>query len=254
LLNTPTAIITGASRGLGAVFAKSLAKTGYRLVLIARSLDDLKTQIKDYPDPKDHLALKADLLEPACLEEVIPKALDFLGPLSLVFHAAGGGLGFSNPFLTNEEFTKLFQLNLGSVAEINRLVIPTLKEQHSGNLVHVGSIASYEATGSVGYNTTKSALSSYVRTIGRELAPHGIIATGILPGGFISPGNAMDRLKARNPEGYQNFIKERLPRGKMGTAEELIPILKFLSSKEAAMMSGCMVPIDGGEGKSFFAR
>ena len=115
----------------------------------------------------------------------------------------------------------------------------------------MGSIASAEGVGSVGYNTIKAALAAYVRSIGKELAPHGVIATGIMPGGFISPGNAMSRLKEGNLNAYEEFIKQRLPRGKMGLAEELLPLINFLCSSKAGMMSGCMVPIDGAEGKAY---
>ena len=58
----------------------------------------------------------------------------------------------------------------------------------------------------------------------------------------------MERLLERNPEAYADFIQTRLPRGKMGEAQELIPLLKYLASPEASMMAGCVVPIDAGEG------
>ena len=126
-----------------------------------------------------------------------------------------------------------------------------MKGKRSGNLVHVGSIASSEGVGSVGYNTVKAGLAAYVRTLGRELAPHNIVATGILPGGFTAPSNAMERLKAKNPEAYEQFISERLPRGYMGEAKEIIPLLILLCSEDASMMAGCLVPIDAGEGRAY---
>ena len=154
----------------------------------------------------------------------------------------------------HEDFLKLFTLNLGAAAEINRLVAPEMKERRAGNLVHVGSIASSEGVGSVGYNTVKAALAAYVRSLGRELSRFNVIVTGILPGGFISPGNAMARLQENNPEAYRRFIEERLPRRIMGDAKELIPMLVILCSEDASMMGGCMVPIDAGEGVSYLAQ
>jgi len=130
-------------------------------------------------------------------------------------------------------------------------VAPEMKERRSGNLVHVGSIASSEGVGSVGYNTVKAALAAYVRSLGRELNRFNVIATGILPGGFISPGNAMARLQEANPEAYGSFIDDRLPRQIMGDAEELIPMLLLLCSEGASMMGGCLVPIDAGEGRAY---
>ena len=197
------------------------------------------------------MSIPVDLLEKEAIEPAIQKAQAFLGRIDVVLHAAGGGLGLKDDFLKHEDFLKLFALNLGSAAEINRLVAPEMKERRSGNLVHVGSIASSEGVGSVGYNTVKAALAAYVRSLGRELNRFSVIATGILPGGFISPGNSMARLQEANPEAYRKFTEERLPRRVMGDAGELIPMLALLCSENASMMGGCLVPIDAGEGRAY---
>jgi 3-oxoacyl-[acyl-carrier protein] reductase len=244
-------LITGASRGLGAVAARAFSQSGARLVLMARSGDHLEEVRQSCENPDRHLALAVDLLDLREIEPVVTKAMKFLGGADVVLHAAGGGLGAKDDFLSHADLAKLFALNIGAAAEINRVVVPAMKEQRSGNLVHVGSIASREGVGSVGYNTVKAALAAYVRSVGRELNRFNIIATGILPGGFIAPGNAMARMQATNPEAYQRFIDERLPRQRMGDADELIPMLALLCSGDASMMGGCLVPIDAGEGRGY---
>jgi NAD(P)-dependent dehydrogenase (short-subunit alcohol dehydrogenase family) len=244
-------LITGASKGLGAVAARAFAERGARLVLTARSQDELEQVRKSCTNPEQHLCLPADLLKGEGIEPGVNRATEFLGGIDVVLHAAGGGLGLKDELLAHGDFLKLFALNLGAAAEINRLVAPQMKERRSGNLVHVGSIASSEGVGSVGYNTVKAALAAYVRSLGRELSRFNIVATGILPGGFISPGNSMARLRDANPGAYQKFIDERLPRKTMGDARELIPMLALLCSDDASMMGGCLVPIDAGEGKAY---
>ena len=185
------------------------------------------------------------------LNKGIEKAAEFLGGIDVVLHVAGGGLGLREPLPNSDDLIKLFTLNVAVAAGINRLVVPEMIKRKSGNLVHVASISSAEATGSVGYNTAKAALAAYVRTLGRELAASGIVVTGILPGGFYAPGNSWERLKAQKPEVVEDFIKERLPRGFLGKAEELIPMILLLCSDAASMMGGCLVPIDAGEGRSY---
>lgn len=249
--NSRRVVVTGASQGLGAVAAQALAKRGDRLVLLARSTATLNQVRESCEFPDRHLCLSADLLQLETLPAVVRKAGEFLGGIDGVLHAAGGGLGFRNECLAADEFSKLFTLNLGAAAEINRLVIPEMKEKRSGFLVHVGSIASSEGVGSVGYNTVKAGLAAYVRSLGRHLAPFNIVATGILPGGFTGPDNAMVRLSAKHPAAYQEFIEERLPRKVMGDAAEIIPLLMLLCSDAASMMAGCMVPIDAGEGRAY---
>jgi 3-oxoacyl-[acyl-carrier protein] reductase len=244
-------LITGASKGLGAVAAAAFAERGARIALLARSQDKLESVRQSCQDPERHLSIKVDLLELSEIQSSVLKAKEFLGGIDVVLHSAGGGLGFRKDLLTHGELLKLFALNLGAAAEINRLVIPEMQERRSGNLVHVGSIASSEGVGSVGYNTVKAALAAYVRSLGRELNRFNIIATGILPGGFIAPENAMARLEEANPEAYERFIKDRLPRQIMGDAQELIPMLLLLCSSGASMMGGCLVPIDAGEGRAY---
>lgn len=244
-------LITGASKGLGAVAAVAFAERGARLALLARSQDKLESVRQACHDPERHLSIPVDLLELENIQSAVIKAKEFLGGIDVVLHSAGGGLGFRDNLLTHGELLRLFALNLGAAAEINRLVAPEMQERRSGNLVHVGSIASSEGVGSVGYNTVKAALAAYVRSLGREMNRCNVIVTGILPGGFIAPENAMARLQEANPEAYERFIKERLPRQIMGEAKELIPMLLLLCSEGASMMGGCLVPIDAGEGRAY---
>ena len=179
------------------------------------------------------------------------RAMPYDHQFNAVIHTSGGGLGYKNPMLSEIEFYRLFQLNVGYHASINRLVLPHMIERRSGYICHICSIASGEAVGSVGYNTVKASLSAYVRGLGREMAAHGIVVSGIAPGGFRCEGNAMDRLAQGNAEAYNQFIKDRLPRGRMGDAQELIPLIKLLTSPAGSMMAGCVVPIDAGEGRYY---
>ena len=244
-------VVTGASRGLGSVSARALAEQGAHLVLLARSADKLEEIRDSLMHPEKHLSIPLDLTDPPQLHEGLDQARSFLGEIDVVLHNVGGGLGLRDPLLTTDDLLKLFTLNLFVATEINRIVGPEMIKRRSGNLVHIASIASTEATASVGYNTVKAALAAYVRSLGREMAGSGVVVTGILPGGFYAPGNSWERLEAKQPEVVKQFINERLPRKFLGRAEELIPMILLLCSDHATMMGGCMVPIDAGEGKAY---
>lgn len=244
-------IVTGASRGLGAVTCEILANKGAELVMLSRSKKVMDNLRKKFKNPNKHTAFKIDLLKNNKIKPVINKAKKFLKKIDIVIHAAGGGLGLKKSLIDNGDLNTIFQANLGAAAEINKCLIKLKKNKDTLHLVHVGSIASTEAVGSVGYNVVKSALSAYVKSIGRELYKNNIIASGILPGGFIAKGNAMERLKSKNLKDYNKFIKTRLPRKKMGSVNEILPMLLFLCSKHSSMMGGCLVPIDAGEGKAY---
>lgn len=246
-------LITGASKGLGAVCAGEFARAGARLALVARS-GELLDAVKAACERKgEHICIQADFLNPGEAGSAAEKAVEHFGDIDVIIHSAGGGLGLRDPLLSAVDFDKLISLNLKSCVEINKVLLPKMMERKKGNVVHIGSITSTQAIGSVGYNTSKAALAAYVRSLGREVVVSGVVVTGILPGGFMAPGNAMARLEKNNPEAYGKFVNERLPRRFMGRAEELVPMVMMLSSSEASMMGGCMVPIDAGEGLDYTA-
>ena len=247
-------LLTGASKGLGCICAKAFAENGAQLLITARSIELLEQLRQSLPNPDKHMVFAADLTQPEKITELIEESENFLGGFDVIIHVAGGGLGLRDPLLTLEDSRRLYELNVGIAVGVNRLVIPKMIAKGAGNVVHVCSIASTEATGSVGYNTSKAALAAYVRSLGREIADTGVIVTGILPGAFLAPNNAFVRLRENNPEVYKNFVQERLPRKRIGQANEIIPLLFFLSSSAATMMSGCCVPIDAGEGMSFLVQ
>jgi len=244
-------IVTGASKGLGAETCKALALRGARIALFARSKLKMNKLKKIMKNPSNHTAIQVDLLNLKSLGLAVKKATKFLKEIDIVIHVAGGGYGLKDSLIKNSDLNTLFQINLGAAVEINKLVVEQKKKSKNLTIIHVGSIASNEAVGSVGYNVAKSALAAYVRSLGRELSYKKVLVTGILPGGFIAKENAMERLKKKNLVIYKKFIKNRLPRGVMGKAEEVIPMLLFLCSKHSRMMGGCLIPMDAGEGRSY---
>jgi len=250
-LDNKNIIITGASKGLGSVCAKALAEHGAKLVLMARSEEKLERLRASLHHPQKHLGISLDLTDVGQIQQGINKAKEFLGDINVILHVAGGGLGLRDPLLGSDDFLRLFALNLLAAAEINRIIIPDMIKRRSGNIVHVASIAAGEATASVGYNTVKASLAAYVRSLGREIVGSGLVATGILPGGFYAPDNSWERLGTQKPEIVKQFIAERLPRKFLGKAEELIPMILLLCSDNASMMGGCLVPMDAGEGRTY---
>lgn len=238
-------LITGASRGLGQACAEAFEKAGAKLYITGRVWERLGETLGSF-ESKGHAHLTADLtFQNNCVE--LADRVKAWGTPDAIVHCIGGGLSMKDDLLSWGDFDLLYKTNIAAPAEINRILIP---EMENGNVVHVGSITSTDAVGSVGYNTVKAALAAYVRTLGNHLAPTGVIVTGILPGGFTAPGNVWEK-RMENPNEETLKFQERLPRGKFGTADEMMPLLAFLCSSHASMMTGCMVPIDGGEGITY---
>lgn len=243
-------LVTGATRGLGYVVAKAYAEKGARVLATGRTDDRLALLKKEMPG-SGHQTYCAELLDADAVAKLVAFGLDKMGGFEVVFHAMGGGYGFRDALLDWRQFSLLHSVNLGIGAEINRLLVPGMIERGSGNIVHVGSIASGEAVGSVGYNTVKAGLAAYVRSLGRELAGEGVVVTAILPGAFFGPENAFRRLEKNKPEVVDDFVSRRLPRGKVGDASEILDLIFLLSGPGASMMAGTCVAVDAGEGFAY---
>lgn len=245
-------IITGASHGLGYDLALSLSKENNKLFLTSRNYAQLRKLKIKCNSSSEHMIFSADLIDINNCSKIIEEANSFFKKkIDVIIHVAGGGLGLKSFDLAYSDILKVMNLNFFAPLELNRLLLNQMIKKKSGNIVHIGSIASNEAVGSLAYNIAKSSLSAYVRSLGAEVSKYNIIATGIAPGGFIAKNNAMYRLKKKNIAAYNKFVRNRLPRKKMGLTKEIIPIIKFLCSKNAGMMSGCLIPVDGAEGKTY---
>lgn len=243
-------IITGASQGLGEYCAKQMSKKGANIALISRNKKNLNRVLNTCDTSNNNIVVPLDITNSIDCENKINETINhFDGKIDSIIHSVGGGLGFRDPLIDFDDFIKLFSTNLAGQSLINKLVIPSMISKRNGSIVHVSSVASREAIGSVGYNTVKAAINAYVRSLGNELANSGVIITGIIPGAFIANNNAMERFKKTNPKGFNDY-ENKLPRGKVADVAEIYSLVEFLTSKSASMMTGCMVPIDAGEGKS----
>ena len=247
-LKNKNILITGASQGLGALIAMELSREDSNLILVSSSTDKLKKIIKKCGNKKSNHFFKADFqkkIEIIAMTNFVKKKFK---KIDIIFHIAGGGLKIKSHMPDYEDYIKVFNLNLFSIFEINRELIPFMVKKKSGTIFHVGSVASKKSSGSIAYNVSKHALSSYVRTLAHYLAKDNICVTGINPGGFECKGNAMDRLKKTNIKAYKNYIKKKVLTKYMPQASELIPIIKTLIVEKNMIFTGSLINCDSGEG------
>ena len=244
-------LVTGASRGLGHVAALAFGQAGARVIATGRAHEPLEKLRAAMPNSGQHEIFVADLLADGQVEALATFVGERFGGIDVILHALGGGYGFRDALLSRQQFSILHDVNLGIGAELNRLLVPAMIESGGGRIVHVGSIASGEAVGSVGYNTVKAALAAYVRSLGREIAGQGVVVSAVLPGAFFGPENAFWRLEARSPDVVKDFVERRLPRRMVGEAGEIVPLIFLLAGPDASMMAGSCVPIDAGEGVAY---
>jgi 3-oxoacyl-[acyl-carrier protein] reductase len=244
-------LITGASKGLGKAAAIAFEKEGANLALAARSEDKLNLLTNSFLKKDKHLIFNLDLLETKNIKTLTDTVLKKWKSIDVILHCVGGSLGVNETLVEWDNLIKCLNGNIGIASEINRQLVPRMKEQNSGSIIHVGSIVSSEAVASVPYSTAKAALSGYVKPLGIKLAEHGIIVSGILPGAFYGDDNAMFRYEYYKPEEYKEFVKS-LPQGRMPHAEEYVPMLFMLSNPKSKIMSGSLISMDGAQGRAYY--
>jgi 3-oxoacyl-[acyl-carrier protein] reductase len=248
-----TALITGASRGIGRACARALAGEGVRVRVCARGTADLDALLDEVGGERGgHRRYALDLEAPDGPQRLI----DALGgePLDIVVHNVGGTLGVRDPLAPTGDWRRVWRFNCEIAMELNAALIPGMVERKSGRIVVLSSLAAFEHQGALAYSVVKAALTAYVRGLGRTYAADGIVISAVVPGVIMSEGGHWENVAKNDPAYFEQYIRERLPRGSFGSAEEVAAAVTFLCSQHAAPFIGSIVPLDGGQGRSFFGR
>jgi 3-oxoacyl-[acyl-carrier protein] reductase len=181
------------------------------------------------------------------------KALGF-GPIDILVHNLGGTLDIRDPFCPLGDWRRVWRLNLEVAIELNRLLAPPMREQRWGRIVHVSSIAALENQGPVTYCAVKAALTAYARSLGRILAPEGVIVTAVLPGPIMTERGYWDVASKQRPEFVEKYLADRVAIHRFGEPDEIGNAVAFLCSERASFFVGSVVPVDGGQGRTFFGQ
>ena len=241
-------LITGGSTGLGYGLAKSYLNMGSNVYITGfKNISNVNRLNKEF---KSKLNFKLiDLTFKKNIENLCADIKKKFRRIDIIIHCLGGGLGYIDPLIKFDEFKKLYLLNIGIGAEINRNLIPLMYK--GGNILHVGSTASVQAIGSVGYNSVKSGLKAYVKTLSSKMINKNIIVNSILPGAFIAPGNSFDKMKKNDPKYFKNFEKNKIKLNKISSLRDLVPIIIFMTSKQSKMLAGSNVLADACETNAY---
>ncbi len=238
-LNGRTALITGASGGIGQAIARTLARQGARVGLSGTRVDALQALADEIGDAACVLA--ADLGSPSGADGLVAAATAKMGGIDILVHNAGltrDGLALR---MSDEDWARVIEVNLGAGFRLIRGALRGMMKKRWGRVIAVTSVVA--ATGSPGqanYVASKAGLTGMIKALAQEVAGRGITANCVAPG-FIDTA-----MTAVLPEARRQQVLASVPAGRFGNPDDVAPCVLFLASGEAAYVTGQTIHVNGG--------
>lgn len=244
-MKNKTVLITGATGGIGACFARCFVKAGASVVLSGTRLPKLEALQKELES--DLLAEQRLFCVPAALGEegaaqvLIDQALQHLGHLDVLINNAGITKDGLFMRMSDEDISDVLQLNLLAAMRLARSAIKGMMKQRSGNIINVSSVvASTGNPGQCNYVASKAALEGFSRALAAEVGARGIRVNAIAPGFIETPMTQV------LPDAHKEALIKTIPLGRMGQAKEIASAALFLASEAASYITGTTLHVNGG--------
>ena len=243
-----TALVTGASRGIGRAVALGLAREAVKVAVAARRLNLLEELAREIVSQRgaEPLVLEADLYQDGSAEKLARVAETGLGRIDILVNAAGGSRPY--PFeATKEQWAEGILVNFIRLRELSHAVIPGMIARRWGRVINITGTS--EPRGLNAANSAKAAVHAWAKGLSREMARHGITINSIQPGRIMS-----EQIVRFHPteEDRRKFAAENIPMGRFGEPEELANLAVFLASPRAGYITGTVTPVDGGMSRFAF--
>lgn len=245
-LKNKLVLIVGASKGIGRGIAEGFAAEGCRIVALARS-EDLLEEVKASCMEKGAAAFTyevRDIMD--CDTRALAQHLiDAYGVFDVVVHNVGGSLISRNHLGGAEDWNYALKFNAVAAIDMNSVLIPPMITRGSGHVVHISSISAIMLRGNPLYASAKAFLNAYVTTVGRQLAPTGVVLCSVMPGAVAFEGSYWDNfVKEGNPR-VEDFLRHHQAANRFGTPEEIANAVVFMASGKASFMQATNIPVDG---------
>jgi 3-oxoacyl-[acyl-carrier protein] reductase len=239
-----TAIVTGASSGIGLATAEALAGEGANVTMFARRRELLRREA----DRIGALAVRGDVRSPRDLETAVERTLEAFGGIDILVWNGGGPPPATALELTPQALEEAVDLLLLPAVRLVNLCLPHLLESPAGRILMFTSIAVKEPVDHLALtNAVRPGLTGWAKSLSRELGPHGITVNCLAPGRIETA-----RLAQLYPDGPSEADLEAIPLGRWGTPQEFGDVACFLASDRARYVSGTTLLVDGGMAQGLY--
>ena len=237
-LSGRTAIVCGASSGIGLAIAEALVAEGANVAMFARRRDVLEREAERL----GALAVRGDVAVPADLERLVERTVAAFGGVDIVINNSGGPAPGPAAGVTEEQIEAAIALLLHSAVRLTNLCLPLLEQSGRGRIVNIESSAVREPIENLALsNMTRAAVVAWAKTLSREVGPQGITVNTIATGKIET-----DRLRSLYTPEQLAKLSQEIPARRPGRPSELADLVCFLASDRAAYISGTLIPVDGG--------
>jgi 3-oxoacyl-[acyl-carrier protein] reductase len=238
-LSGMTALVTGASGGIGSAIARALAGRGARLAVSGSNqgkLDAFRAELGG-----DHVALAADLSDAAAVDGLVPRTVEALGKLDILINNAGVTRDNLAMRMKDEEWGDVIRINLEAAFRLSRAALKPMMRAKHGRIISITSVVG--ATGNPGqanYAASKAGIVGMSKALAQEVASRNITVNCIAPG-FIRSAMT-DAL----PDVQKATLMTRIPAGRLGEGNDIAAAAVYLASREAAYVTGQTLHVNGG--------
>lgn len=240
------ALVTAGTRGIGLGIAIALAAEGVRVAVAARTEADVKKTAAAIGGA----GIVADLLTEEGCRRAVSETEQSLGPVDILINNLGVRAGSSWNDTGPAEFEAAFAGNVGTSVRMTQLVLPGMVTRGWGRVIVISSVWGREAGGAPAYNAAKAAEISFVTSLAREVAGKGVTVNTIAPGSILWAGGGWHRRQEADPDAMADFIRREMPLGRFGSVEEVAGVVAFVCSKQASLVNGTAIAVDGGQSRS----
>jgi NAD(P)-dependent dehydrogenase (short-subunit alcohol dehydrogenase family) len=245
-LSGRTALVTGASQGIGAATARALDRAGARVALVARSRDRL-AEVAQHLEHQP-VVLEADLSDPDAPEAIARQALDALGTVDVLVNNAASAARLATVDTDAGLIDDMLAVNVRAPLLLIAALIPAMAERGGGSIINLSSVSGLVGTPRrAAYAATKGAIDAATRSLAIELGPAGIRVNS------VAPGVVDTALWAKNKAipGVVETIEGQTPLRRWATPEDIADVIVFLASDAARFVTGETIAADGGMARTF---
>jgi 3-oxoacyl-[acyl-carrier protein] reductase len=240
------ALVTAATKGIGLAIAHTLAREGVRVAVVARTQIDVQQVARSIGG----FGVAADVTTEEGSRRAVEETAAHLGPIDILVNNFGARAGRSWQDTGPNEFDAAFKGNVTVSLRMTQLVLPGMLDRGWGRVVVITSVWGREAGGAPAYNAAKAAETSLVKSLAREVANRGVTVNSVAPGSILWEGGGWHRRLQADPEGIAQFVRAEMPLGRFGTAEEVATVVAFVCSRQASLVNGASIAVDGAQGRS----